>query len=226
MRGSPTDAATPRTEAARAAVPAGSPSGAEITWSATMPARRWRAPAWSSLVCMKTRVEAKAMASTIGVIAEARRRALARLLAEAGWAGAGPARSGRPISHAHRRAMSGPSRATASMNSITTPRAALAASSPEAEAATPVMTMPPARAATPSTVRMTPGRSRSTAASPSARPGGIRAGRRAASRPARSEVRRPAPTATTSGIQETESSTGPGMAPFSSSGPNHQRARA
>ncbi len=215
---------TPGARAACATAPTGSPAGSVTTWSAVMPARSCLSAARLSLVCMKTRVEAKAMASTIGVIAEARRRALVRELAAASWA-AGPApRSGSPKTPALSRATSGPSSATASMKSMTTPRAAPAASSPAELAETPVRTPPPTRAAMPSVVRIRPGRSRSTDASASACPGLILAGRRPAAHPAASAVSSPTTTAASRGSADTCRSTACGTAPRSFSSPNHQCA--
>lgn len=101
------------------------------------------------------------------------------------------------------------------MNSITMPSAALAASSPVVEADTPAQTKPPTAAAIPSGVRIQPKRSRSTDASVSACPGLIRAGRRAAMYPATSAVPSTAPTAVSSGMYDTDSSTGSGIAPLS-----------
>ena len=106
------------------------------------------------------------------------------------------------------------------------PSAALAASSPVSEAASPAQTQPPAAAAIPSGVRIQPGRSRSTDASVRAWPGLIRAGRRAAAYPANKAATRTVPTAESSGTYETDRPTASGIAPLSLSCPNHQRARA
>lgn len=221
-----TAASTPGAREARSADPVGSPAGPVTTWSAVMPSRSCSEAISLSLVCMKTSVEAKAIASTIGVIAEANRRALVRELAAASTAEAPPPRSSRPKSAAHSRATSGPSRATASMKSMMTPREALAALSPAEEEATPAKTAPPTRAPSPRTVRMTPGRNRSTEASMSACPGLIFAGLRPAIKPEPSAASSPVPTAASSGIHETCRSTASGMAPRSFSCPNHQRASA
>lgn len=123
--------------------------GAVTTWSASRPACCWSRVARSSLVCRKTRVEEKATASTMGVIAEASLRAFVRELAAARPAAGPAARSGSPKRKAHSRAISGPSRATASMNSMTTPSAAFAESSPDEAAARPEQAIPPPRAARP-----------------------------------------------------------------------------
>ncbi len=221
---SPTAVRTPGARSARATVSTGRPAGSVTTWSAVMPARSCLSAAWFWLVFMNTRVEENATASAIGVIAEARRRALARELAAASPA-AGPAeRSGRPNRPAHSRATSGPSNPTASMKHMTTPRAAPAASSPAELADTPVRTAPPTRATTPRAVRTTPGRSRSTDASDRACPGLILAGRRPAAQPAPSAVSSPMTTAASSGNPETCSSTLCGTAPRSCNCPNHQWA--
>lgn len=140
---------TARTEVRVTAMPPSVERGSVTTWSASSPASCcWRV-ARSWLVCRKTRVEEKAMASTIGVIAEASRRAWVRELAAASRPAGPVARSGRPNTAAQARATSGPSRATASMKSMTTPREALAASSPVFPAARRAQTIPPTRAARP-----------------------------------------------------------------------------
>ncbi|MEC4015357.1 hypothetical protein [Streptomyces sp. H27-D2] len=130
---------------------------------------------------MKTKVPQKAMTSTIGVIAEASLRELARVLVAASTPGAPPpACSGSPKTVAASQATSGPNRATATMKSITTPSAKLAASAPVAWAASDAITIPPTSATVPNAIRTIPGRRCSTAASPSAWLGRALEGRRAA----------------------------------------------
>lgn len=155
-RSRPTAVETPGVAAARAVASEARPAGAETMWSAVTASRSWCAITRSSLVCMKTSVEEKAMASTIGVIAEASRREFVRELAAASEPDAPATRSGRPMTAAQIRAISGPRRPTAIMKNMTTPSAAFAASSPLVEAATPAKSPPPMRAAMPSGVRIQP----------------------------------------------------------------------
>ncbi len=147
-----------------------------------MPVRTCSAETCVMVLCMNSSVPQKAVTIAIGVIADASRRALARVLSAASEpAGpAPPARSGRPSTVAARRATSGPSSATAISRHITTPSARLAASVPLCPAATPASTTPPTRVSSPRPVRTAPGRARSTAASPRAWPGRSFEGRRAA----------------------------------------------
>ncbi len=163
----------------------------------------------------------------MGVSAEASRRALARELAAARCpGGAWAAWSGRPRAMALNRATSGPRSATASMKSMTTPRAVLAASSPEPAAASPASVAPPAAAARPRAVRTRPIARRSVCASASALPGATRDGRRAAASPAPRAARTTTRTAATYGRGPVSSRTPSGTAPLSRSCPNHHVARA
>ena len=158
VRSTPTAAATPATEAARAAVSAGSPagrgddlvgddSGAQLPGHRVVLAGVHEHQRPGEGHGQHDRGDRGGQPAGVGTGVGG------------GQHGRAPRRAQRQPEHgqAHSQATSGPSRATASMKSMTIPSAVLAASSPEVCAATAASTMPPTSAATPSRVRITPG---------------------------------------------------------------------